>query len=415
MQRSTSKELLAAYNALPDNLKTTIQLAADTIGCPRKTLSDQLAAARKAGERKEEKQQLNSTGEAILQRRVKELERELAREKESRLSEEIVRGHIIRLAAFDPTPPDWIIKPASGVKSPGVPVTMLSDWHYGEVVDPLQVNGVNKFNLKIADARAQKLIERTIQLLNQYMTPANYPGIVACLGGDMVSGDIHEELSATNDAEIMPTVMHLVNTLIWCIKALAEAFGSVLVPCVTGNHGRNTKKIRAKGRNHTSFDWLIYAILAKHFEGDKRVRFLIAGGADLHFNVYGHRYLLTHGDQFYGGDGQVGHIGPVKRGRLKKLSRDSAVNMPWDTMIYGHFHTYTPGDKEIGNGSLVGLGEYSAFGNFGYEPPRQALWITHPKYGITYHIPVYAGTDDELKKNGVTSDWCSWRETKHAV
>jgi hypothetical protein len=410
MQRSTSKELLAAYNALPDNLKTTIQLAADTIGCPRKTLSDQLAAARKAGERKEEKQQLNSTGEAILQRRVKELERELAREKESRLSEEIVRGHIIRLAAFDPTPPDWIIKPASGVKSPGVPVTMLSDWHYGEVVDPLQVNGVNKFNLKIADARAQKLIERTIQLLNQYMTPANYPGIVACLGGDMVSGDIHEELTATNEVEIGKAYNDLVDVLEWCIATLAAEFGKLFIPCVTGNHGRMTHKIRAKGRAFTNFDWLAYTALARRFRDDERIQFLIPDGPDAHFTVYRTRYCLVHGDAFRGGDGMVGALGPIIRGDHRKRGRNAQIGAGYDVLLLGHWHQQIHLERLIVNGSLKGYDEYAYGLSFPYEPPRQSLWITHPEQGITFRLPV--NVERPVAESSRPAPWVSWPGSK---
>jgi hypothetical protein len=52
----------------------------------------------------------------------------------------------------------------------------------------------------------------------------------------------------------------------------------VFVPCVTGNYGRNTLKIRAKGRNFTYFDWLIYQFLAKLFAHDARVQFAIPDG-----------------------------------------------------------------------------------------------------------------------------------------
>jgi len=60
--------------------------------------------------------------------------------------------------------------------------------------------------MKIAHKRAKKMIEVAIDLLNNHMVNPKYPGIVFALGGDMVSGDIHEELMATNDAEIMPVV-----------------------------------------------------------------------------------------------------------------------------------------------------------------------------------------------------------------
>ena len=92
-----------------------------------------------------------------------------------------------------------------------------------------------------------------------------YPGIVAALGGDMISGNIHEELQTTNEINTMPTVLDLFGKLAPALKRLADVFGRVFVPCVSGNHGRDTKKIWAKDRNHTSFDWLLYCLLAKHF------------------------------------------------------------------------------------------------------------------------------------------------------
>jgi hypothetical protein len=50
----------------------------------------------------------------------------------------------------------------------------------------------------------------------------------------MVSGDIHAELQATNEIEIMPTVVDLIGVLAWCIRTLADEFGQVFVPCVRG-------------------------------------------------------------------------------------------------------------------------------------------------------------------------------------
>src|SRR5262245_10319564 len=155
-------------------------------------------------------------------------------------------------------PPAWTQKiTKSG--SPGVPTLFLSDLHWGERVFPSQVNGVNEFDLSIAHARMEHTINTAIYLLRILgQGKMDYPGIVVPLGGDMISGDIHEELATTNELATMPTLLDLYETLIAALKTLADQFGSVFVPCVSGNHGRNTKKIFAKNRNHTSFDWLLY-------------------------------------------------------------------------------------------------------------------------------------------------------------
>ena len=309
-----------------------------------------------------------------------------------------IREGIFELSNLKPVPPEWIISPPKAKGSPGVPTLLASDWHWGEVVDPEQINGVNKFNLKIAHRRAKTMVERTIDLLTRHMVNPNYPGIVFALGGDMVSGDIHDELRESNELASIPTVLDLLEVLVACVRSLADTFGKVHVPAVTGNHGRNTLKIRAKGRAHTSYDFLLYCLLEREFKDDKRVTFQVSNGPDCSYSVFGHRFCLTHGDQFRGGDGQVGFLGPVIRGDLRKRSRNQQVDLPYDTMLLGHWHQYCHTGRIIANGSLVGYSEYANQGNFSFEMPRQALFMNHPSHGITFAMPV--NLEDSPRKSG---------------
>ena len=320
--------------------------------------------------------------------RIRVLEAELKFQRRETLDADYIKAVIIGMSERLSEPPAWVAKPSTAFSGPGVPTLFASDWHWGEVVDDRQVGGVNKYSVAIAQERAKALIETAIDLLFNHLALPEYPGIVFALGGDMVSGDIHEELTATNESEIMPVVLDLFGVLAWCIETLADKFGRVFVPCVSGNHGRDTLKIRAKGRNFTSFDWLLYQFLAKRFEADKRVSFLIPDGSDAYYSVMGHRYLLTHGDQFRGGDGLIGALGPIVRGDHKKRSRNAQIDMEYDTMILGHWHQLIQLQRLIVNGSLKGYDEYAYQASFGYEPPRQALWITHPEQGITFSAAV---------------------------
>lgn len=335
---------------------------------------------------------------------VQALRAQLAALKRDTLSEDFVKAKIINLVAAEAAPPKWLASAPKAGRITGVPTIFASDWHWGEVVDPGQINGVNEYNLAIAHERARKLINTSIALLKGEIARPTYPGVVFVLGGDMVSGDIHEELQATNEVEIMPTVIDLMGVLIWCIDTLAAEFGKVFVPCVSGNHGRNTHKIRAKGRNYTSFDWLLYQILAKHYEGDKRVTFQIPDGPDAYYHVYGTKYLLTHGDQFRGGDGVIGALGPIIRGDHRKRSRNGQIGMQYDCMLMGHWHQLIQLQRLIVNGSLKGYDEYAYSNNFGFERPRQALWITHPEHGITIAMPVYVDED----RSDAKRPWVSW-------
>jgi hypothetical protein len=341
---------------------------------------------------------------AELESEVRTLRSAISSARQEALDEEYVKRKILKLVAESVEPPKWLVPKRFAKDAPGVPTLFASDWHWAEVVDPLQINGVNEYNLEIAHRRARRLIETAINLLNNHMVNPTYPGIVFALGGDLVSGDIHEELMATNEVEIMPTVLDLFGVLCWCIETLADRFGKVFVPCVSGNHGRNTHKIRAKGRNYTSFDWLLYCFLAKRFEQDKRISFLIPNGPDAIYKVFEHRYLLTHGDQFRGGDGMIGALGPIIRGDHKKRSRQTQIGASYDTMLLGHWHQLIQLQRLIVNGSLKGYDEYAFSNNFGFEPPRQALWITHPVHGITFSMPVNV---DEPRA-APAANWVSW-------
>lgn len=396
-----TRELQAALDLVAEH--GSIVAAAKAQNIPRATLQSRVNRARDVG--------LQPGGtvncvpaEVGLRDRIRTLEATLAAYHRETLDDRYVKEKIIGLAEQKPRIPAWLLSssPAEGVT--GVPTLLLSDLHWGEVVDPSQIGGVNEYSLAIASARLRRTVETAVDLLKNHIASPTYPGVVLALGGDMVTGDIHEELSATNEAEIMPVVLDLWGALAWAIEVMADEFGRVFVPCVGGNHARTTQKIRAKGRNFTSFDWLVYQFLAKRFEGDERVTMFVPSGPDALYTVYGHKYLLTHGDQFRGGDGMIGALGPIIRGDHKKRSRNGQIGMEYDTLVIGHWHQLIQMKRLIVNGSLIGYNEYAYAGNFGFEPPQQALWITHPKHGITFSMPVQA----EPGQLDVTQEWVSW-------
>jgi len=332
------------------------------------------------------------------------LRRELDDARQESDSAQILREYVdtAKLHVNELQIPKWVLEPKLA-KAPGVPKLMLSDLHWGEVVRASQIGGVNSFNLTIANRRLRVVIETTIALCKILDPEMRYPGIVIPLGGDMISGNIHDELAASNELNTMPTLLDLYRALVPAIKLMADTFGNVFLPCVSGNHDRDTKKTWSKDRNHTSFGWLLYQFLAAAFAQDKRVSFYIPDGSDALYRVYGTRYLLCHGDAFKGGDGIIGPLGPITRGEQKKNTRNAAVGQDYDVMEFGHFHKRMLTSRLRGNGTLKGYDEYAAQNNFMFEPPSQNFWVTHPDHGITFDAPVYC--DSVLRKN--KAEWVS--------
>jgi len=305
--------------------------------------------------------------------------------------------------------PDWVYtKPKSRAMSHGVPTLFLSDLHWDEIVTPSQINFVNEFNRDIAIQRLKRTVDTTVFLSKEVLSQSPYEGIVLALGGDMFSGYIHDELRENKSGPIYEGLINQLDNLTAAINVLADEFGQVFVPCVTGNHGRIDRKPRAKYAVQDNIDWLLYQLLKREFSDRKEVQFLIPDASDAYYRIFHVRYMLTHGNQFRGGTGIAGPATPWALGDHKKRKRQDAINQPYDTLIFGHWHTLAWGinNAYVCNGSLKGYDEYAYINNYPYEPPKQALWFTHPEYGITHQMAVYT---DKPKEFSATS-WVSVME-----
>lgn len=367
-----------------------IEAAARALGLARSTLQHRVKGAEILGLKVDATKDKDNP--RLLRKRIEQLEKELKKAETQSDEVAILKSAIGTLNAkhSELEIPAWTYTPPARIALPGVPTLFISDVHGGEVVRPSEIYHSNEYNIAIMKRRFEYTLTTAVHLLNILDRDMRYPGLVMPLGGDMISGNIHDELTATNELQTMPTLLEMHEMLVKGITLMADKFGSVFLPCVGGNHGRDTKKIWNKNRNHTSFDWLMYQYLAKHFEviGDTRVHFFIPDGPDAYYKIHNVRYLLTHGDQFRGGDGIIGPIGPLTRGNQKKQARNQAIDMEYDVMICAHWHQYIQLARLIVNGSIKGYDEYAFANNFGFEHPQQALWVTNARYGITYRMPV---------------------------
>jgi predicted phosphodiesterase len=324
---------------------------------------------------------------------------------------EEIRREIYKLKEVDPEPPEWLISDAK-IEGPGTPMMLWSDWHFGETVHKKEVGGLNEFNSTIAEQRVKLLVERSIGLVRHHM-PDGVPGVVVCLGGDMMTGEIHQELADTNDKYVLETVRQLKSVLVGALTEIADAFGNVYVPCVVGNHGRATLKPRMKGVVQTSYEWNIYTDLEDRLAHDKRIKFTIPGETDILFAVHGHRFLLTHGDRLgvKGGDGIIGALGPIKRGEFKVRNSEAQIGRDFDTLLMGHWHQYLSTRGLIVNNCLKGYDEFARLAlRAPATPASQALWFCHRKYGINAQMEVYVQELDAFRSRRRKSRKNEWVE-----
>lgn len=297
---------------------------------------------------------------------------------------------------YTPDPPEWLAPTPTG-KYHGTPVFVLSDTHFDEVVRSEEIFGLNAYNREIGETRLQRAFEGAVQLPQHWLgTNLTMDGVVLACAGDLITGEIHDELTDTNQAKPPETIEYFLDPVIAGIKMLREEYGKVHVVEVDGNHDRLYKKRRAKGAARDSWSWLFWKVVAREFRRYKTVTFQLPDSRDTIFSVYDTRILLHHGDQFRGGSGISGILTPVSIGDYRKRKKHDAArrytgrtDLEFDLQLMGHFHHRNSLPGIITVGCLKGYDEYANLGNFPFEPASQELLIITPERGLTFQAPIW--------------------------
>lgn len=253
------------------------------------------------------------------------------------------------------------------------PIVLASDWHCEEVVEPESVAYRNEFNLSIAEHRIERFFNGIIWNIEHHRASKRIAirDLVLWLGGDMMTGFIHEELLESNALSPTETIRWLQPKLASGIATLLERLQleRIVVPCSYGNHGRTTIKTRISTGYANSFEWLMYHSLADQFTGEPRVQFEITNSAHQYVQVYDFTAHFHHGDdvRYMGGVGGLGI--PL----LKAVPLWDRIR-PADIHCIGHHHTLRDFGRAVSNGSLIGFGPYSQRIRSEFEPPQQAMF-----------------------------------------
>ncbi len=300
------------------------------------------------------------------------------------MTEDIVREKLMGLAAEPLRPPSWSIKRTAKGKAQEAVILLLSDLQWGEVVNLDAMGGRNSYNQEIAGRRLQRYFSHVCELGTEHWVGPPPAVIYLWLGGDLISGEIHEELAKTNDLLAIPAVRDLSTHLISGFDLLLKTFKcDIRVVSTPGNHGRTTKKPESKDYAINSYDTLVTWMLERWYmaRGGKRISFSAPRSGDALVTINGWNVLFTHGDRI-GSKGAQGFIGPAAtaaRG-MKKLVQDYvSEGAVLDMIVMGHLHSGMELEEGFVNPSLVGPSEYSRSGRMKSKPAAQWMLTVHPR------------------------------------
>lgn len=261
-----------------------------------------------------------------------------------------------------------------------IPILLWSDWHVGETVNPSTVNYKNEFNPEICRQRAITLFNNTARTINMLKTNYTIKNIVLWLGGDFISGYIHEELMESNSMSPIQEINFVGELITDGIDYLLKTTGvdNIIIPCNFGNHGRLTEKTRFSTGHINNLEWGLYNSLAKQYRDNKQVTFYVSDGYAIHLELWGRVLRFTHGDAVKCGGGSASLINAANRWIAKQDQTHQA-----DMTFMGHFHTTVFDKKLTVNNCLVGASPYSTRLGFPVEPADQALVLLEKDKGFT--------------------------------
>jgi len=301
-------------------------------------------------------------------------------------------------------------------------VAPLSDTHIGESVNSEQMVGLNTYDFSVFNQRLYGWANQLLNLTNYRRNIAQVDNLIVPMLGDMISGDIHEELARSNIANCMEQMIRGANLIAQALMYLSPHFKSIHVPCVVGNHGRMTRKPPMKDK-YMDWDYMLYQWVASFCREQKNLTFDIPKSFINTFNVYNNEILIMHGDSISGAGSNMSISRAITslRGVLqyqKNLNSEVGQNnkvLQFDSAIIGHFHRIDEIDIGTGElhiaGCMKGPDEFALQRLHAATKPKQLALYFHPKYGYIGKEIIYLNRYDKRKNesfvDNVPSQWSS--------
>lgn len=330
--------------------------------------------------------------EARLHAEVDQLKAALVREQQARARAETRTADLIDAVYQAAKDAAVVVGQAAPVPRPGrdrrrspeVALLHLSDFQAGKVTP--------SYDLATCSARVRLAVAKAVKLAE--IARADHPvrTAVLALGGDLVEGggnifpgQIHEIQSG-----VFTQLFHVAGLVEEAVLTLLDAFESVVVYEVAGNHARIGK--RGDYAREDNVDAIVGKIARDRLSNQPRLTWHEPGNWFQVIECGAYRALLCHGDQIKSFGGNVPAYGILRKANAWAAG---AVREPFRDVLMGHFHT--PMQLTLANGGTVWVNGSPESDNIYAQEfvaamgkPSQRLLFVDPKRGR------------------VTSDFCLW-------
>lgn len=251
-------------------------------------------------------------------------------------------------------------------------VLLLSDMHTGMInKSPVAGEGIT-YDEKIQEHELQSLL-RGVRRFHELSQPScNIERLHIFSLGDLITNDrIYEGQQTEIVCGVGEQILKAFYYISDLIKHLLELYPEVIYIAEYGNHGRTTSQPIAENPK-SNFEYLLSLLLRERFNANKRVKVILPDDYSYVYNIYKHRYLLTHGNIIRG----------CTLNSIEKAAREIALlveNEYYDVITIGHFHscqefTVSPTTTMLVNGCFIFKDSYAYTKLRKYSTAKQFLF-----------------------------------------
>ena len=265
-------------------------------------------------------------------------------------------------------------------------LVLCSDLHYEETVDPATIDGLNEYSPAIAQKRFANFTNNALKLVDMCRNKSTINKLVFWLGGDFITGYIHEELMENNAMSPVDASTEVFSLLVGAIDFMLEHgdFEQIIIPTNVGNHSRTTKEYKISTLVQNNYEWLIYKFLETHYKDEKRVHLQLTRGYFNYLDIYGYMIRFHHGNNVRYGGGVGGLTVPLNKAiAMWNQAKPAYLD------IMGHWHQRLSSKNAVVNGSIIGYNAYAQSIKASFERPQQTFLLMHPKWGKTIEAPIF--------------------------
>ena len=282
-----------------------------------------------------------------------------------------------------------IIMPHAKVKGTLVEALLhITDTHKGAQQEPNEIEGFNAYNPEIATVRSIKAAEEVVRWANYQKLAYRIENITLVFTGDLISGDIHDELRITNAYPSPVQVVESAIDIVSQVRIIAPHFKQVTIEFVSeDNHARLTKKPQAKEAGLNSLNYLVGKMVEAYIRDLSNVKMNIYPMLEKVIHVNGRQYLITHGHTIQGWMGVPWYgverkVSKEAQSRMQLIMEDltRAKDIGFHKYVFGHWHVPIDTPLYSCGASSQGTDAYDHQSGR-YALPGQSAWLIHPEHG----------------------------------